>query len=238
MKLIHPQTMSEQQEKVLQVCLSDCGDVPGRDVVLDAIATQSRTLEGDLTIADRGFPVPRAGRIDLLAVDGKSHPVLVFVEDRLEATGLCRSLLCAAWVEEHREVIEHIAPGGHIRSGVRVWHCVSEVDSQAQAILARLMPPLPEIFLVHAVTLAEGQWLVARKQHRDTLRTAGDCSNMPVGQAAMPEDHGERQRDEAMPRASLRLNSLLTDEEVDAFFAAPGGRAEAEDEITSSLKAF
>jgi hypothetical protein len=192
--------MSQSQADALKLGLQRTGAQPSREEVLRAVAEQISLLERGLEIIDRGLPLPDGGEIDLIAVDGSGHLVLINVGLQLDARALSRLFVQADWIAANSETLNHFYKGPVGGCHARLMCLVSGVLPEALSLFERLDEEArPEIFTYDCLDLAGERWLVLRP----FVFPREKIVNRPSAV------------DNVRP-----LNSIVTPEEIDDFFVA------------------
>lgn len=232
MKLVHPQEMARQQSRTLKLCFAQSYVAISSEEAIDSFATQASAVESGVTIVNRKFPIPKIGNVDLIATDMSSRPVLVFVCDALDAVTICRSFSCADWFADNHALMEHIAPDARWSGGARVWLFASSVSPDAGALLSRLHEP-PEVFSYRGLSFGKETWIVIQ-EFMDIKRGQGTKLDIPTLKPhQLPVVDGSPGILKDVENSeSLPFKSVLSEEEIGAFFETPE-LFDGDDEVTS-----
>ncbi len=112
---------------------------------LAAVVAESLAgIEPGLSLLDRDFAAPDA-RVDLLAVDGRRHLVLIIVDAEADTATVVRALEVTAWCREHAALLARMFPRADVdpAAEVRAIVVASRLSERSLRALRALGAALP-----------------------------------------------------------------------------------------------
>ncbi len=222
MKLIQPRKMTDKETAALRLCVAKSRLSLDRTEAVAAILHGLSSIESGVVALDSGLPVPGLGKIDLLADDGKGRLVAIAFANELDALGLASAIMRSRWVEENRELMEHIYARPLPPEGVRTWIFAEKFLAEAEALLRLTDGGSIGAYICEGVGLGSEQWLVVR-----SARAAH--AEIPVRKSAAQTCKSHESHSDKHP---IQLHSVLTSDEVNGFFGA------ASEEVVTNDSAF
>jgi len=218
MKLIYPKQISQGKAETLRLCIAKSGIDLTRGDVLSAVSEQLASVEAGVQIIDQNFPVPKAGKVDLIACDRNENLLLINIDQVLSTQLISRTLCQADWIRGNQEIMEHFyfvnrRQTNDSRSTIhdprstihdqRIWCLAGKILPEAESLLNYLDKNIQlEVFTFDCLVLSGEQWLVVRPF---SLDRESYIVNRNIG---------------LLTTNDQRLtNNDLTKEEIDDFFS-------------------
>lgn len=189
-KLVYPGALGGSERRSLDMCLARSRAKLPKAEIVSALAKRTALIEAGVFNIEKDLPVPNAGKIDLFAIDKNRTPILIYINETLDADALCRSFSHADWIYENKEIVEHYFKDFRIYDDVRIWQFTEFAVPAAQSLAKRVKKNILSVFSYKCLNLNDQMWVVVEQPAKAAAKPAG----------------------------SIPLRSLLTHSEIEDFF--------------------